>query len=97
MDIDNKKGQVDLDKYFPDEFSVSFHNLKRNFYLKFSKLKESDKLHPAQNADIYVIDKSTAKPVKYDLKNEEVYANYLFLFNNFAYFGLQFFLSITRC
>ena len=72
MDIDNKKGQVDLDNDFPNEFSVSFHKLKRNFNLKFSKLKESDKLHPAQNADVNVIDESTAEPVKYDLKNEEV-------------------------
>ena len=61
-----------MDKHFPNEFSVSFNKLKRNFNLKFSKLQESDRLHPAQNADIYVIDESTGKPIQYDPKNEEV-------------------------
>ena len=77
MDIDDKNGQIDFDKHFPNEFSISFYKLKRYFNLKFSKLHDSDKSHPIQSADIYVIDKNSNEPVKYDLKNQEVWRYFI--------------------
>jgi hypothetical protein len=56
---------------FPDRFSVSLNELGESLNIEFFRILEN----PALNSrDIYVIDKLTGQPKRYDLKDEEVTA-----------------------
>ncbi len=57
---------------FPEFLNISFKEFDKQFHVQFAKAVKINVERPPSN-DIYVIDRSTKEPVKYEQKKETVY------------------------
>ena len=70
--IDEKNENFDFKHSFPDEFSIRFNKFDKGWNFRFIKIEASSDFHPISSSDIYVIDKTSGNPVKFNLENEAV-------------------------
>ncbi len=61
-----------LSSIFPKEFTINIEKFSTKFNLTFIKIDNKNKTSPIQTDNIYIIDKNSGKPIKYEDKNEDV-------------------------